>query len=74
MLTLSDLLENACVQGNVRISTWKEDCEEVVIRTFDETEYVPYNDRLLKKWQNAEVIYMFAARDGFLHIEVKEND
>lgn len=70
MLTLEDLLDNVTVQGDVRVSAWENE-EETVIGTFDAVEYLSANNVLLKKWRDAEVLYMFTPGDGFLHIEVE---
>lgn len=70
MTTLEDLLDNVTVQGDVRVSTWENE-EETVIGTFDGVEYLSANNVLLKKWRDAEVVYMFAPGDGFLHIEIE---
>ena len=72
MLTLGDLFENVAVQGNVRISTWEDD-HETVLKWFDEVEYVPAHHRSLERWLDAEVLYMFAPGDGFLHIEIEKH-
>ena len=71
-MTLYDLVNDVCLQGDIRISAWDESGEEeTVIRTFDGTEYV-LTHQIPKKWENAEVTYMFCASDGFLHIEVSK--
>ena len=71
-LTLYELVSDVTIQGNVRISYWEND-EEQVIRTFDGVEYI-LNHQIPKRYRDADVIYMFCPGDGYLHIEVESED
>ena len=71
-MTIYELVNDSTIQGNVRISTWKEDEEEVLleIRNTDDL----FTSDLEEEWEDAEVDYIFCGRDGYLHIEVKSAD
>ena len=68
-MRLYDLLNGSgiTIQGDVRLSVWENDAETMVkelrnvddLRAADIAEYV-----------NMEVNHMFAAPDGFMHIEL----
>lgn len=73
MLTISDLLENATVQGNIRVSAWTRNEEEKVILMQEDDGGLSASS-LPERWRNAEVLYMFCPGDGFLHIEVSADD
>lgn len=75
MITISDLLNNITVQGDIRISAFCRDTypEETVIATF-ECEGGLFASKLPKRWRNSEVLYMFCPGDGYLHIEVAADD
>lgn len=73
MITISDLLNNITIQGNIRVSAWTRDGEEkVILITERESGLGAY--QLPKRWRNSEVLYMFCPGDGFLHIEVAADD
>ena len=70
-MKLYELVQDVCLQGDIRISAWDESGEEeTVLRTFDAVEYVLGN-QIPKGWEDADVLYMFCPGDGFLHIEVE---
>ena len=73
MITISDLLDNITVQGDVRVSAWTRDEDEKVI-LLTECDGGLSASRLPKRWRNAEVLYMFCPGDGILHIEVSADD
>lgn len=73
MITISDLLDNITVQGDIRISAWTRNEEEKVIFQ-TECDGGLSASKLPKRWMNAEVLYMFCPGDGFLHIEVSADD
>ena len=68
-MTLDDMLciGGIMIQGDVRLSVWKGD-EETMIKEIRGTESLAAEN--IKKYRNMEVQYMFAAPDGFLHIEL----
>lgn len=91
-MKLRELMENTTIQGDVRLSVWDDDCNEVAI-----SEIMGITDSLgeyeLKRakrtvtfygdnkkipsvlnWAEYEITYIFCPGDGFLHIEVKEDD
>ncbi len=70
-MKLCNITENVTVQGNIRISMWDDSGEnETVVYTKDACDglYIP---KWLKKYADHKVLYMFAAPDGFLHIEIQ---
>lgn len=91
-MKLRELMENTNIQGDVRLSVWDDDCNEVAV-----SEIMGITDSLgeyeLKRakrtvtfygdnkkipsvlnWAGYEITYIFCPGDGFLHIEVKEDD
>lgn len=73
MITISDLLDNITVQGDIRVSAWtRDEGEKVILLT--ECDGGLSASRLPKRWRNAEVLYMFCPGDGLLHIEVSADD
>lgn len=73
MITISDLLDNITVQGDIRISAWTRNEEEKII-VLAECDDGLSSSKLPKRWRNAEVLYMFCSGDGYLHIEVSADD
>jgi hypothetical protein len=72
MITISDLLDNITVQGDIRVSSWTREGEKVIV--LSECDGGLSASKLPKRWRNAEVLYMFCPGDGFLHIEVSADD
>lgn len=68
-MTLDDLTCYLTVQGNVRISRWEDD-EEKDIMTFEDMEDMMGAD--LGVHAGKTIAYMFAAPDGYLHIETRD--
>ena len=71
-MTLRDMITNFTIQGNVRLSLWK-DGEEVSVRYIDYADDLG-TEKLPPKWKDKEVTYMFAGVDGFLHIELSSDE
>lgn len=67
-MKLKALLKETCIQGDVRISIWNED-EEVEVREILGHECLTDSD--IRGFQNLNVKYVFASRDGMLHIELE---
>ena len=59
------------IQGNVKLTMWK-DGEVLYEDSVQGTEDIDTCG--LHLWDNAEVKYMFAAPDGFLHIDFERED
>ena len=71
-MTLWELVASAKIQGNIRISMWKDD-EEKIIGTWENCEQL-FTGYIEEEWEELEVDYIFCPGDGWLHIEVKEDD
>ena len=66
-MTLYELCHDCDIQGNVRISAWKGYDEIVLLQ---EENVDPLDMQVKDAWEDADVLYMFCARDGYLHIEI----
>lgn len=71
-MTLYELVNDTTVQGNIRISTWNGDEEEVLLSVSNEDDLCTGD--LDEAWEDREVKYIFYPGDGFLHIEVESTD
>lgn len=71
-MTLYELVYQTKLCGDIRVSKWEND-EEQVIATWTETEEL-FSGDIEDEWMDFKVDYIFASPDGFLHIEVKEDD
>lgn len=67
-MTLGDLIQNVTVQGDVRLSVWKDD-DELSVVYLQETGGLS-NQKIIQPKLDYEVLYMFASTDGYLHIEL----
>lgn len=70
-MTFGYLRNHTTIQGNVKLTMWKDDevlYEDAVQGTED------IDTCGLHLWDYAEVKYMFAAPDGFLHIDFERED
>ena len=66
-MTLYELVNDIEVQGAVRISTWENDEERILMET-ERTDDLGPGD-LDEAWEDMEVSYIFCV-DNVLHIEV----
>jgi hypothetical protein len=71
-MTLWELVASTKLQGNIRVSMWQDD-EEKIIGTWENCGQLFTGD-IEEEWEDFEVDYIFCPGDGFLHIEVKEDD
>ena len=86
-MKLIDLLESVTIQGDVRLSVWDEDDEEIAVCEIDGIcdtlrEYDLEKEGMIldltgrgtyvKDWVNYDVTYIFTANDGYLHIELRK--
>ena len=71
-MTLYELVYNVKLQGNIRVSMWVND-EEKIIATWENCEEL-FSGDIEDEWMDFVVDYIFCHGDGFLHIEVKEDD
>ena len=71
-MTLWELVASAKIQGDIRVSMWVDD-EEKIIGTWEDCEQL-FTGEIEEEWEDLEVDYIFCPGDGFLHIEVKEDD
>ena len=67
-MTLYDLVNGTCVQGDVRISVWKDD-EEIAVKCYTGVDDLAYV-RTPAYMEEMCVKYMFCPGDGYLHIEL----
>jgi len=65
------LRNHSTIQGDVKLTMWK-DGEVLYEDTVSGTEDI--NNNGLHLWDYAEVKYIFAAPDGFLHIDFEKED
>ena len=68
-MTLYDLVNSTTVQGDIRLSVWK-DHEEVEVKQFTYVDDLSYNS-VPNKYLDMEVNFIFCGGDGFLHIELE---
>lgn len=71
-MKLYDLVASVILQGNIRLSMWRDDTE-IVLSTWEECEQL-FTGEIEEEWEDLEVTYIFCPGDGFLHIEVKSAD
>ena len=71
-MTLYELCYLAKIQGNIRISMWRGE-EELVIAKFEACEQL-FSGYIDDEWIDLVVDYIFCPGDGWLHIEVKEEE
>lgn len=65
-MTLYDLANETTVQGNIRISQWKDDEEKILLVKKDVEDF-----HCPLKLEGKRVLYIFCPGDGYLHIEVE---
>ena len=66
-MTLYDLVNGTMVQGDVRISVWKDD-EEIKVKEFTYVDDLSYNN--IDEFLDMTVSCIFCGGDGYLHIEL----
>lgn len=71
-MTLYELVASVNLQGDIRISKFDGD-EEKVLGVWEECEHL-YCGELDDTYGDLEVDYIFCPGDGFLHIELKNED
>ena len=86
-MTLYDLMENINLQGDIRLSVWDDDDEEIAVceirecqgldcYELDKAGYgLDVNGNCVRyvDWNMYEVKYMFCGGDGYLHIELAKS-
>lgn len=75
-MTLKTLVKNVQIQGDVRLSVW-DSCDEVEVHEFQIAENLySYVNALpnFSKLLRMKVKYMFAPGDGYLHIELTDEN
>ena len=71
-MTLYDLVNDVTLQGNIRISSWNGDEEEVLLEVENHDDL--FTGDLDESYEDREVTYMFCPGDGYLHIEIESED
>ena len=71
-MTLYELVYLVKLQGNIRVSMWVDD-EEKIISTWEDCAELFAGD-IEDEWMDFKVDYIFCPGDGWMHIEVKEDD
>lgn len=66
------LRSHTTIQGNVKLTMWSKDGSVLYDDTIEGTEDIDMCG--LHLWDYAEVKYIFAAPDGFLHIDFEMED
>lgn len=69
-MTLYDLVNQMTIQGDIRVSVWGEEEEDVI--EFENCDDLSSED--IHKVENLEVLYIFSASDNKLHIELEAVD
>lgn len=75
-MKLFELTRETTIQGNIRLSVWKDGEEKKVWtqKCVDDLDgYVWCNPKLCG-WKDMEVNYIFCPGDGLLHIELAESE
>lgn len=74
-MTLYELANNTTVQGNIDIVLFDGNGNEQDDRTFSYVEDLStYLNQLPEGWEDCEVRFFFAAADGWLHIEIYQEE
>lgn len=87
-MTLYDLMEDITIQGDVRLALFDEGGDEIAVAEFKGLDGFCFHDLLqheevttihgdrveVDEWGNLEVTYIFCPGDGFLHIEVQQEE
>ena len=77
-MTLYELCKAATIQGDVRISIFEDGEEETVIYIDQVIDDLLWDLSCQPEYENGmedyEVNYMFAGKDGYLHIELVKED
>lgn len=69
-MTLTELANTITMQGDIRISLWKDD-EEIKVKTYTMTDDLSFMN--IPKWaEDKEINYIFCGGDGYLHIELED--
>ena len=68
-MTLEDLMNGTQIQGDVRLSVWKEE-EESAVKCYTGVDDLAYID-IPADMADMRVKYMFCPGDGYLHIELE---
>ena len=71
-MTFGYLRNHTTIQGNVKLTMWDEQGNVKYEDTVDGTEDI--NLCGLHLWDAFEIKYMFAAPDGYLHIDFERED
>lgn len=71
-MSLYMFVYNVKLQGNIRLSVWVGDEEKVLAKWYDCEEL--FSGDIEEEWEDLIVDYIFCPGDGWLHIEVKEED
>ena len=71
-MKLYDLVYSVVFQGNIRISMWCGD-EEKIIGEWRNCEQL-FSGDIEDEWMDFRVTYIFAPGDGWLHVEVTEDE
>lgn len=71
-MTLYELAYNVKLQGNIRVSMWVDDEEKIISKWENCMEL--FSGYIEDEWMYFIVDYIFCPGDGWLHIEVKEED
>ena len=69
-MTLYDLVSQVTLQGDIRISVWADEEEDVI--EFENCEYLSCH--AVKRYENLEILYILSATDNKLHIELEAED
>lgn len=73
-MTLRTLTKEVEIQGNVRLSIWDDQGEEVEVHEFQYVDNLAIDINNLsngKQLNRRKVHFVFAPGDGFLHIELE---
>ena len=73
MFTLYDLVNSTTIQGNIRLSIWKNYAEEIECVEILNTDDLEREVEMIDRFVYLEIMYIFCTRDGFMQIELNKN-
>ena len=74
MFTLYDLVNSTTVQGDIRLSIWKNYAEEIETVEILNVDDLAREVEMIDRFVNMEIMYIFCTRDGFLQIELNKSE
>lgn len=75
-MKLFELTHEVTIQGDIRLSVWKDGEEKKVktLKCVDDLSNPLWCNPNILGWKDMEVTYIFCPGDGLLHIELAESE